>query len=480
MASRPCRLEAAEDAVSVLAAYDSVTGRWPFPPDARFWKAVEHAHSLGYRGAEHKVAIIDSGFDTSFAALQGRIDQQVQCVPLPLPGTPGANTNHGTAVLLLIASVAPECRFVLYSVQRESGAIDAADVAFALNQAASSDADIINVSLGAWQTVPDMDERLQHASDAVWNASLYSPSPKHGRNLMLLEILPHADCELCQAASAAVKSGKLLFAAAGNDATEIYCPARAEDALAAGFQTSEKRFVVAGPEGGKLEREGSAVGAQSLFVDLPLEEVPGVLGTSFASPLYAGVAALGVSTAEFSAYISALPLTQLASVTREQVQVEVSKLGHYTKEMTAPLQQASKMFFAAMQRLPHVHSEPEMKARKDRSDATLTNPAACMSCGFLAYPFYVSFGLFLLETGYYHDAKQLLEAARAIAPWSDAAAANLGRTLEQLGELSEAARHYEDACTIAPGVPPYEESRKRIRAKLAQQEKTNKAFRRSL
>ena len=81
MATRLCKLEAAEGSTSILNAYDPVTGQWSFSSDARFWKAVEHAHNLGRRGKGHKVAIIDTACDRSIPALRDRVDQMIRARP---------------------------------------------------------------------------------------------------------------------------------------------------------------------------------------------------------------------------------------------------------------------------------------------------------------------------------------------------------------------------------------------------------------
>jgi tetratricopeptide (TPR) repeat protein len=96
----------------------------------------------------------------------------------------------------------------------------------------------------------------------------------------------------------------------------------------------------------------------------------------------------------------------------------------------------------------------------------ITDPSKCITCGFFAYALYVNCGLYLLEENYLQDAKELLEVACAIAPWSDSAFANLGRTLEALGDLEGGLSHYKNAVNLAPGVPLYQKSVERLEAKL--------------
>jgi tetratricopeptide (TPR) repeat protein len=465
MTKQSCDLEAAKEGGSILKGYDPVTDQWSYTFDGPFWQAVERAHRLGWRGAGALVAVIDTECDLSIPALRNRVTHVNHCMPAPLAQP---STEHGTAVALLIAKVAPECRFNLYPVQREDGTIDAYDVAHAVGEAAISAAGILNLSLGHSRKVPDLDERIRKAYQDAPELFQGASSPQHFKWALLNQVLPDPDCVLCQKAAEAARAGKLVFAAAGNGASEILCPARAEEVFAAGFQLREKRALEPSPDGGLLvsTNANAPVEVQAIFVDLPLEEVSGVLGTSFASPLYAGVGALGVTAAEFACYLSAMPMMTAAIVEHNAIKIEAAKIGHPTPQMTPRLQQVLELYLGALERLPHVHSEVEFKRRRSPAGVTITDPSKCIACGFLAYPLYINFGLFLLEWRHLPDAKALLEVGRAIAPWSDAAAADLGRTLEELGDLEEALSLTDTAVTLAPGIQPYQESQKRIKAKL--------------
>jgi subtilisin family serine protease len=461
MASRLCKLESAEDAPSLLRGYDPSTEGWDYSFDSEFWKAVDHAHRLGRRGGGRKVAVIDTACDLRVPALRGRVDRVIEMSPQPL--SPGGN-EHGTAVALLIARVAPDCRFDIYPVRRDDGSINASDVAHAIGQAAASDADVVNVSLGAWQCVPDIQDRVRAAGREAVEACLFGPSPKQATQELLNRILPDPDCDLCRAATAAAAAGKLVLAAAGNDPGEILCPARAERVFSIGFQRS-KRTVVNASTGDYEVAEGlSPEAPQSYFWDISLPEISGVLGTSFASPLYAGVAALGVTAAEFSAYLSAVPVTMLASQFQAQLNISVAETGRLPEGMERVQEGALRLFAAALRRLPHVHTRTE--ALEKGGGRPIADPASCATCGLFAAPLYVNCGLFLLQSGNIGDGMDLLSAARALAPWSCDAAANLGRALEHIGDLNSALRHYDDACRLRPGFAVYEDERKRILAAM--------------
>ena len=93
MIQRFCKLEAAEHGRSILDGYDRAADKWSFTFDGPFWKAVDHAHSLGKRGAGAKVAIVDTACDLTIPLLRDKVDQTIRGVPRPVPEE---NTDHGS------------------------------------------------------------------------------------------------------------------------------------------------------------------------------------------------------------------------------------------------------------------------------------------------------------------------------------------------------------------------------------------------
>jgi len=58
----------------------------------------------------------------------------------------------------------------------------------------------------------------------------------------------------------------------------------------------------------------TGTGEQSPAWDIALDEFNGILGTSFASPLYAGVGALGIGSADLKSYLSSIRWGALAQM----------------------------------------------------------------------------------------------------------------------------------------------------------------------
>jgi hypothetical protein len=426
------RLESAASSGRLLDAYDATQDCWNVPFKGPFWDAVAHAHTLGQRGAGRRIAVIDTAFDLTIPALKTRVNSLARIAPEPVGVE---DTSHGTEVALLIARVAPEARLDVYTVAGEEGRIDRSNVVYAIEQATQSGADIINLSLGVGPKVPDLTDRMLLSESALVRDYLEGPHPWGVRKALTDAVVPHANCDLCAAASAAWRAGKMVFAAVGNDGQSVLCPARSAGVVAVGFM-SELRTIVQSSDGETTETAASGMpqhAPQALINDISLSELDGVLGTSFASPLYAGAAALGVTPGELAAYLEAIVPGELAT--------SMNKAANFT---------------AAMQRLPHVHSGYEAFLR---GGAPVADPSKCVTCGLFAQPTYINFGLWLLTRRYLSNAHSILEAAVALAPWSAEAAADYGRALQFEGRLAEALQWYDKALTLRPDSSVYADHR---------------------
>ena len=439
------RLEGASESARIVAAYDPATDSLTFDSDGRFWKAIRRAHDLGARGAGHNVAIVDTMCDLAIP----RLSRQLRSVSDSADSLSldAAKLSHGTAVGLLIAHVAPDCRFDFYSILDGSGTPQLGLAVEALQEAARSDAQVINISAGnEHDFAPNIEGDLAPQLTAAlkdlhgWLASFAPDEP---------------DCPLCQAAAKAVEAGKLVFAAAGNDPHVICCPARAAGVTAVGFQQTTRKIVNAA-DGNTLEVASSdATAGESRTFDLAIDEINGVLGTSFACPLYAGAGALGVSGAEMRAYMAATRFGQFAMMLHA---------GLSSGPADRRTVDATRIFYErALASLPHVHCAAQAGLRPD---VPHSDPSACWSCGIFAEDKYVNAGLFCLETGQLTAAESLLSAARQLVPWSPHAAANLGATYKQLGLLREAMACYDDALRLRPGFEVYISARESIRQSL--------------
>lgn len=442
MRTRLLEFEGAAAAKKVVNGYDPVANRWNFSFNSPFWEAVKHAHELGRRGADRRVAIIDSGCDLSIP----RLSQSVVKIKSFVPEAANKDSfGHGTAVALLITEVAPECQLDIYQVARD-GKPDVSAVIEALKAAEASNADVVNISIAALSPFQFTAEQLQTA---------IAEGDGSGKKYALEEV----PCSLCVAATGASNKGKLVIAAGGNAPNTASCPARASGVIAAGFQSSDTKIT-------KLQNAGmqSAVFAtgpnaqQSLLLDLSLSEIPGVLGTSFAAPLFSGAAALGLTKAELNGYIAANAAASFPQLFQGLIRSSVLKA---TPDL---VQQISYWYESAQKKLPHVHCSYQSKINPA---VIASEPAVCFTCGIFAESIIVNHGLWLLETYRTNDALSLLEAGRTIAPWSADAAANLAATMRELGNIPDAIKLYELAIQLRPGFRVYTSELKQLRKRLS-------------
>jgi tetratricopeptide (TPR) repeat protein len=419
------QLEAETGAARIIAAYDDA-GTFRFTSEGRLWRALERAHLLGVTGRGCTVAIIDTMCDPDIPVLKAKLRYTPDAAPHP----------HGTAVALLISHMAPDCSFDIYPMLDGIGQPSMELAGQAVVQATASDAAILNLSLGMPR---DFHRPNSGSAVADWVAALNDP------HLWMNELSPDdPDCILCPAVEAAVAAGKLVFAAAGNDADSIFCPARVEGVTAVGFQKISRRLASI-PGGGTAEiSDAGNVSRQSPTFDIAIDEITGVLGTSFASPLYAGIAALGLTQAELSAYLASTRMGTFAHMLH-------AGLGQASGD-AGMIESVGGAYEQALARLPHVHTKIGARLRPDLS---LSDPAACWSCGFFAEDKYVNAGLFYAATGRYGEAADLLSAARILMPWSWDAAAGLGALCNVLNRFDDAIKFYEIALRLRPGNAQY-------------------------
>lgn len=436
MKTRFGELEALDSVQEVLNGYDAAADRWNFSFDSPFWKAVRHAHSQGKRGLGQRIALIDSGCDLNFPRLRQRVDKTQGF----MPGSDEEDRiKHGTAVALLISDVAPDSRLDVYRVTFEDGRVDLAATVKAINAAAKSDATVINLSLGDVKPL----QAHEGPEPGPWT------DPDNFKRDFCKEEPP---CHVCQAAAEAAKAGKLVFAAVGNSIIDVYCPARVENVVAVGFQRQE-RLV---PAEGKEVTFGLPVLEEAPYADLFVPVVPGVLGSSFACPLYAGVGALGVTQRELAQYISSLGESVFPKLWHSQID---TTMGGPQKAPSDFANEVEKRYKKAVRKLPHAHCSLQTQLRPD---LPLTDPSECAFYGFFAEPLYVKAGLWLAQTSRYKDAIQLLEVAQAIAPWSAEASAYLGMTFHAQGDSAQAIANYERALQLRPDDPRVLECLRRL------------------
>jgi tetratricopeptide (TPR) repeat protein len=246
-----------------------------------------------------------------------------------------------------------------------------------------------------------------------------------------------------------------VFAAVGNDAGSLFCPAMSQAAYAIGFQLERR---IADPEHGESAWaiQPSGYSQSAVVVDYTLMQPEDVLGSSFATPLIAGAAALQDDPAAIESMQQACHLGAVADTC----------LADYRSKVADPakLANALELYNKALVAFPH--------------QADLRGGAHwCVGCALYGGTLFVNAGLAHLEANDFASAESLLWIARQIAPRSADAAANLATCQMLRAEampdgagaslLREAVAAFDQAIALRPDYRGYDAARARAAMMLA-------------
>lgn len=244
---------------------------------------VRDSWNLGYTGQGVKVAILDSGVDTSHPAL--RVKDNYSTVPYEDHKTPG---DHGTHVAGIVASqdqfykgIAPNAELYNVKVLNSRGGGEPNFVVNGIYYAIFElEVDVINLSLG-------------------WN---HFPYPQYWRGHEWE--CDDGDCILCRAADMAVEAGAVVVVAAGNENTKagkygadtnLGCPGNARKVITVGSVDENRILVKSSSRGpasyGEVKPDLCAPGV-NITSCITNNRWDALSGTSMASPHVAGAAAL--------------------------------------------------------------------------------------------------------------------------------------------------------------------------------------------
>lgn len=435
-------------------AFDPGTGELTVPRRGRIWEAIRTAHATGSRGSGRCIAIVDIEFDPALIP-----DDRVHAASVIPPYQPGPERGrHGTTVARLVLAVAPEAEVLLLDAAR-GDEFGEAETAAAVTAAVEAGAHAINISA---EFATDCEVRSLSGIDG---ALLDEVDPDPERFLAQVELWlerrePYAGprcpgpCRICGAVTSAI-STTAVFAASGNDYPAA-CPACVSGVVGAGFQRSESLEI----DGDVVTQyvPGRTRHGHLLRPDLMLEEPDGFLGTSFASPLLAGLAALlpEPDLAEMAGLPwAATPVLTLANLHRET-------------EPDAVPPRAIETLLAGMQAFADAIPARHQHWKRDAVRAP------CAICALLLADWYDTLVSIQLMRGAVDDALWLGDTAAIIAPFSPGSASNAGLAWEMSSrrlsrtERSEALRwalhEFERAVELAPEVGKYTEHRDRLRA----------------
>ena len=360
--------------------------------------------------------MVDGNFDLDTLRAQG--------VNFELKG-PGhqlqEDTTHGTAVALLIAAIAPGAQLLLYPVLRDAK-VKTSAIYDAIDDAVQSSVDVLNLSLGRPANKKPLLERFKHLGSS-------------------------AHCDLCAATGRAIDAGIVVAAAAGNALGEAFCPARRPAIASIGFITEVRVRQPNAASESVFGQEPSY--DQSFEVDWAPLQPPNALGSSFATPLYSGLAALVEDRSWLPAYLRSHKSTGVA----EYLHASLRQSGDSSLKDAV-----TQLYQQALHDAPHVHNGND-------------EGPSCVACSLCMSGLYINAGLHFLEGRHFESASILLKAAFWLAPWSPHAAANLAtlhrehaihslrRSVDEWPahrwQLQQSRKLYQHALTIRPEFEPY-------------------------
>lgn len=129
---------------------------------------LDSVHSYS-SGEGVKVAVIDTGIDLEHPALAGRITQDgydfLDRDRVPMDEAGGSSYGHGTFISALILLIAPEAKIMPLRVMTPDGTGSAFNLAQAIRYAADHGAHVINLSLGADETMDVVREAIVYAME---------------------------------------------------------------------------------------------------------------------------------------------------------------------------------------------------------------------------------------------------------------------------------------------------------------------------
>jgi hypothetical protein len=397
-------------------AFDQRTGELTVPRTGRIWEAIETAHSVGSRGDGKVIAIVDIGFDATMLPAD-RVHPGSKISPwVPHPN----RGRHGTAVALIALAAAPEARLLLIDV-REGERFGALKTAAAIATAVQHGAAVTNIS-AEFETDCEPRDWGQLDVDAITRAD---PDPEGflrevERWLEFAE--PYADarcrraCRVCDAIIAAADS-TVLIAAAGNR-YPASCPACTAGSVGIGFQRTMLLEIDGDVSIVRLPTvtEHGDVTNPEMVVDEP----EGFDGTSFASPLFAGLTSLLPDRRDAALLAgvmrAATPLLNMAIHWRANLGQAPARAG----------QTLVRGFERFAENIPASHQH-----------WLAAEPEPCALCALVLIDWYDTYASVLWLRRATDDALTWATTAAAVAPFSATSAANAGMAWE----LSAAGRN---------------------------------------
>ena len=215
--------------------------------------------------SEIYVAVLDGLFDRSHDCFLGADLTQLPTLVDPTPIPDGPMYQHGTHITSVIfgqhgssvEGIAPQCKGLIIPMFSDKNRLSQLDVARAIEQAVQAGAHIINISGGEFSDYGEANDFLRQA------------------------------VSLCQ------QKNVLIVAAAGNNACDcLHVPAALPAVLAVGAMDDRGQPIHYSNWGDAYQTQGILAPGEKILGAKPGGGTIELSGTSFATPIVTGVAAL--------------------------------------------------------------------------------------------------------------------------------------------------------------------------------------------
>ena len=412
----------------VSRIYDSTHDRFTFPRTTGFWRCVDKAHTNGFRGQTQHIAVVDTGADLSLPILRRAVVKSADFTTKRQSSNGPDEHGHGTIVMLLLLSIAPEAEIFNAKVMGSNGEGDTSAVIAGLNWAREQKATVVNLSLGRSSRSRLLKSFSRPKALEDFLAKMLEDPVATLESLRRLRGHRFVKCGLCRAASKLARDIPVC-AAVGNFSAYSACPARAEGVTAVGGASVKEMSPTLGA---CTTTKAIALPsfAQTLGADAGLVAFDLIPGSSMLSPLQTGLFALGLSRSDFTAFSVVIDMVGLGDA--------LLTAGVRPGE-TSAAEAAIQCFLRAFSLAPHNHVHPNSVPGSE-----------CWQCALYLSSGVTDLGLAYLRLNWLEKAESTLRDALKLAPWSAEGWMNLGAVLRKREQFREAVSAYETAREFAP------------------------------
>lgn len=361
--------------------YSTETNSFHFKKDNDFWHSIAFAHKEGRKGKGVKVAVVDVAFDMSYPALKAKTKLYRNY------STYETSERHGNIVALLVLEVAPDVELYLFDIGK-GGSPNPDFLDLAIKEIQEIGIDVVNLSWGK-----KILKKVHSATELA---------------------IEHCNCYVCSSIKPLAEK-MLVVTSVGNDSNYQYCPSTVPNVFNASFQY-EKIEIKKGIDGGSYTLSDATKPlkySQSLNTHFTIMQPEGLIGSSFASPLFVGVIALMENPKKELPYF-------LFSSNHNAQAASLFTSSQKNNTISQKLGEIEQLFLTGLRANPH-----GFYCKKQ---------GFCFECSMFCLDGYENLSLLYLNTSNFPNSYEMAGHASKIASFSAHAYATLATTVRVVSE----------------------------------------------